>query len=101
MCEDEGGHLAVVDSKEEGGVLITLIKKEQTYIGAHDRVTEGKFMTIFGASMGNHIAWSGNQPDNSGGNEHCVTITTSGKLNDVPCTHIAPFICEFDLMWSE
>uniref|UniRef100_A0A667WH85 C-type lectin domain-containing protein n=1 Tax=Myripristis murdjan TaxID=586833 RepID=A0A667WH85_9TELE len=37
--------------------------------------------------------WASGQPDNSGSNEHCVVMSTSGVWSDFPCSRRLPFIC--------
>lgn len=39
-------------------------------------------------------AWGGQEPNNSGGNEDCGVLTTSGGWMDVDCSGTARFVCE-------
>lgn len=45
-----------------------------------------------------HFAKS--EPDNSKGNEHCLSLYSSAAyaMNDLPCTHGCAFICETNLL---
>ncbi|XP_068084793.1 hemolymph lipopolysaccharide-binding protein-like [Anabrus simplex] len=58
ICEQEGAHLAVINSDTEANVLMELYKHspkakgasqgDNIYVGCNDIVTEGKFVTVFG-----------------------------------------------------
>ncbi|KAJ2942452.1 hypothetical protein O0L34_g16056 [Tuta absoluta] len=41
-----------------------------------------------------YSGWSQDEPNNSRGDEFCVTVGRNGKLFDDPCTRELPFICE-------
>jgi hypothetical protein len=57
-CEQEGGHLVVINSEAESKVLADLFASEPkingvmhnnyAFIGFHDRYVEGEYLTIFG-----------------------------------------------------
>ena len=67
------------------------------WIGATDRGHEG-YMTW--AESGHHVAvsdWFKNQPDNYGGEEHCVEMNGAeynNQWNDVPCYTKMAYICQ-------
>jgi hypothetical protein len=53
ICEQEGGHLAIINSEEESKVLQEIFKPvmgEELWalIGFHDLYKEGQYLTIFG-----------------------------------------------------
>jgi hypothetical protein len=55
ICEQEGGHLAIINSEEESSVLQSIFAPVATKLGAafvsigfHDLYTEGQYLTIFG-----------------------------------------------------
>ncbi|KAI5632835.1 macrophage mannose receptor 1-like [Phthorimaea operculella] len=41
-----------------------------------------------------YSAWSEDEPNNSSGDEFCITVGRNGRLFDDPCTRHLPFICE-------
>jgi hypothetical protein len=54
ICEQEGGHLAIINSKEESKVLQEIfapvaakVKRDWAHIGFHDLYKEGQYLTIF------------------------------------------------------
>ena len=58
LCEQEGGHLAVINSEEESKVIQDYLVAAQkidhathndfAFIGFHDRFVEGEYLTVFG-----------------------------------------------------
>jgi hypothetical protein len=58
VCEQEGAHLAIINSQEEANLIKGLYArhpkvqnsedKDHAFLGYHDLYTEGKFETIFG-----------------------------------------------------
>lgn len=55
ICEQEGAHLAVINSEEESKVLQSLfapvaakLKVTWAFVGFHDLYNEGQYLTIFG-----------------------------------------------------
>jgi hypothetical protein len=57
ICAQEGGHLAIINSEEESGVLRSVFAPvaaklkgvwAYSYIGFHDLYNEGQYLTIFG-----------------------------------------------------
>lgn len=55
ICEQEGAHLAVINSEEESKVLQSLfapvaakLKATWAFVGFHDLYNEGQYLTIFG-----------------------------------------------------
>ncbi|XP_046403563.1 hemolymph lipopolysaccharide-binding protein-like [Ischnura elegans] len=106
-CFKEGGHLIIINSKEESQVTHQLwsryphtanFKHNFAYIGIHDRFKEGEFITIFGEPLSKtgYVKWVTNNPDNSN-EEDCGSVNRDGEMNDVSCQISLPFICEYDL----
>ncbi|KAG8232818.1 hypothetical protein J437_LFUL014176 [Ladona fulva] len=102
-CAEEGGHLAIINSEAEHQIVRSLLKNDSAYLGFHDRIKEGEFITIFGEPLAatGFTGWVKGQPDNSGGKEHCGSYYPKYGLNDMACEKEMPFICEYDLSWSE
>ncbi|XP_069696358.1 hemolymph lipopolysaccharide-binding protein-like [Periplaneta americana] len=109
ICNQEGAHLAIINSEEESKVLKDIFSrfpkiKDVTYndfafIGFHDLYTEGLYLTIYDKPLSStgFIRWAGHQPDDAGGNEDCGSIHRSGGLNDLVCDKKHAFICEQEL----
>ncbi|XP_015586159.1 hemolymph lipopolysaccharide-binding protein isoform X2 [Cephus cinctus] len=107
-CEQEDGHLAIINSAAEAATLIQFYRKvgtasiihaatqEFVHIGFHDLYGEGDFVTIHGDSIykAGYSNWAGGQPDNVGNNENCGSLYFGGGLNDVNCQMKLGFICE-------
>jgi len=59
------------------------------WIGFTDDHTEGTFQFSSGASpayANSAGLWNTGEPNNSGGNENCAQVWSTGKLNDLSCT---------------
>nr|CAD7424103.1 unnamed protein product [Timema monikensis] len=107
VCESEGGHLAVVDSRSKVTSLLDLFSRyphiprssalsNQVYVGITDLRSEGVFYTSTGFPFDprQDQAWLPDEPDDASPGEDCVTFHTTGKLRDVPCYFELPYICE-------
>nr|CAD7394736.1 unnamed protein product [Timema cristinae] len=107
VCESEGGHLAVVDSRSKVTSLLDLFSRyphiprssalsNQVYVGITDLRDEGVFYTSTGFPFDprQDQAWLPDEPDDASPGEDCVTFHTTGKLRDVPCYFELPYICE-------
>ncbi|KAG8231477.1 hypothetical protein J437_LFUL000194 [Ladona fulva] len=102
-CAEEGGHLAIINSEAEHQVIKSLVTKGTAYLGFHDQIKEGEFITIFGEPLAatGFTRWAPNQPDDAGGKEDCGTYWAGQGLNDIPCSIANFFVCEYDLAWAE
>ncbi|XP_072748004.1 hemolymph lipopolysaccharide-binding protein-like [Anoplolepis gracilipes] len=105
ICIQEGGHLAVINSKSEEKLLIRILEENkilEAWLGIHDLFEEGDWNTIMDESleaMGFSKWMFGeklNVPDNTNGKEHCGVIMTDGGMNDRECTHAKAFFCEIN-----
>ncbi|KZC10283.1 Hemolymph lipopolysaccharide-binding protein [Dufourea novaeangliae] len=112
-CSEEGGHLAIVNSKAEAQVLTKIFDQagpvigaafpDEAFLGIHDLYMEGDWVTILGDPLAKtgYSWWSekwGGQPDNGGGVQNCGAILKDGKLDDVQCEANFPFFCELPLV---
>lgn len=90
QCEALGAHLVVVETMAEASSLPAPI-----WIGVSDRVTEGTYRAVTGATI-TFTYFDNGEP--SGGSQDC--IHTSGGNNkrwkDGPCDFPFPFVCEYD-----
>lgn len=84
--------LATIHSREENE-FVSSLTDGYAWIGASDTVLEGSWVWMDGENWGGYINWSGNNPDNSRGQEHCALIT-SGQWNDVSCSLGRPYVCK-------
>ncbi|XP_076382476.1 uncharacterized protein LOC117225762 [Megalopta genalis] len=116
-CYDEGGHLAIINSNAEAGVLTAIFNRasssvkgaaypDEAFLGIHDLYAEGNWVTILGDTLAKtgFSTWSerwGGQPDNGGGNQNCGAYLREGTLDDVHCEARYPFFCEIPLEKTE
>lgn len=94
-CKDDvpsATHLLVLSSPGEG--TSTFLQGKGGWIGLSDIAAENTFVTVTGETPLAGLFANG-QPDNGGGDENCVEIT-SGKLNDDQCDNNHSYTCECD-----
>ncbi|XP_046146156.1 hemolymph lipopolysaccharide-binding protein-like [Osmia bicornis bicornis] len=109
ICNQEGGHLAIINSYAEQRVLMELFKrsgpvvgaiyKKQASLGLHDLYMEGDWVTILGDPLAvtGFTVWSNSgtgQPDNTGGVQHCAGMLRDGTMDDINCNIRHAFFCE-------
>ncbi|XP_078050802.1 hemolymph lipopolysaccharide-binding protein-like [Augochlora pura] len=113
-CYEEGGHLAIINSNAEAGVLAGIFNRasswvkgaaypDEAFVGIHDLYEEGNWVTILGDTLPRtgFSTWSerwGGQPDNGGGSQNCGAFLREGTLDDVHCEACYPFFCEIPLV---
>ncbi|XP_030370808.1 C-type lectin 37Db-like [Scaptodrosophila lebanonensis] len=101
-CLTMGGHLANIESAEEMDALSDyLISKgyneDWLWVAGNDLGNNREFKSI---ATGKHLPffrWSNGQPDNAGGNEHCMHLWLRDdvfRMNDWQCHQKAHAICE-------
>lgn len=92
--------LASSSSSEENSLVYSLAgTSENTWIGGHDRLTEGSFAWSDGTPWDDTFAktqWHTNQPNNAGDSgQDCLSMKlTNGAWDDVVCTKEQQFVCE-------
>ena len=96
-CNDQSwqgvqGHLASIHSKEENDFVARLANFQRVWIGGTDIQSEGSWTWSDGSVM-SYLNWSPNNPNNQGGTEHCMDITTA--WNDNNCNRALKFVCKF------
>lgn len=114
ICKAEGAHLAIINSVAEAAILSGLLIQanipeivalspssanvyvRQAAVGIHDLFQEHEWVTIHDESLADtgFTEWDFMEPNNSAGIEHCGALRSNKKLNNVPCSHRQPFICE-------
>ncbi|XP_046481681.1 hemolymph lipopolysaccharide-binding protein-like isoform X1 [Neodiprion pinetum] len=108
-CRDERAHLAVVNSRTESELIVSLLRKagptrggnspNHAHVGFHDLYADGQWVTIDGQSLfgAGFSEWQEGEPSyRDDGDEHCGSIHISdGKLNNQNCNfHLSSFVCE-------
>ncbi|XP_046417277.1 hemolymph lipopolysaccharide-binding protein-like [Neodiprion fabricii] len=109
VCNDEGGHLAIINSVSEARVLMDIFNKSTpvkgaaydhaAYLGIHDLYKEGEWVTISGESLAQtgYTKWTdkwGGQPDNGDGKQNCGVLYKEGGMDDVFCEAAFAYFCE-------
>lgn len=94
-----GGDLVKIDDEAENASLVAAdvaTAGMSHWIGLSDTVTEGTFSWVVDGSPLAYTNWTAMEPNDAGGNEDCAEIgLAAGTWNDLPCTELRPFICEF------
>ncbi|XP_019126318.1 ladderlectin isoform X1 [Larimichthys crocea] len=97
-CLRFDANLASIHSLEEYDYIQKLVKSSggyaKSWVGATDAVEESQWFWSDGSKFDYHF-WGGDEPNNLGGNEHCVEMNDSEDLswNDLPCDTKLPFVC--------
>lgn len=77
----------------------------QAWLGVHELFEEGEWVTVKGDPFvtTEYAKWAtkvnfvwGNQPDNLGGNQNCMSIVSGpeGALDDEECSRLNIFFCK-------
>ncbi|XP_046433583.1 hemolymph lipopolysaccharide-binding protein-like isoform X2 [Neodiprion fabricii] len=103
-CEEEGGHLAIINSLAERDAVVTVLKAmkpnpQYVNLGFHDLYEEGHYVTIHGQNLtrAGFNEWANGEPNNDYGSENCGSLHFSGGLNDHKCNEPHSFICELPI----
>ncbi len=92
-----GGHLVTITSAEENA-FINSLSVGQAWLGANDSAVEGAFEWVAGPEAGTALTytnWQAGQPDNGGGVEDFVHISSDGTWNDQSgTTQIGGYVVE-------
>lgn len=101
-CEELGGHLVTITSKEEADIVNSLVAKggrTNYWLGLSDHETEGQWESVTGESI-SYSNWGDDEPNNYLGLEdHATIIQDSFKWNDVMDmygSYSLGFICEYE-----
>lgn len=97
-CAQQGFSLVTVNDSAEEAWLKEQAPTFSAWLGYSDRTTEGTWLWEDGAPT--YTNWRPGEPNNQN-NEDCAVNNSgstssgpAGKWNDIPCTELAPFICE-------
>ena len=99
FCRNQGGRLVTVTSKAVNDYLIEEKKQRHwsnlpIWIGGSDKGKEGVWKWSDCSFFRDHVftAWATLEPDNSGGNQHCLELWHN-KWNDNVCKKKNNFVC--------
>ncbi|XP_076278558.1 hemolymph lipopolysaccharide-binding protein-like [Lasioglossum baleicum] len=112
ICREEGGHLAIINSRDEARLLAELLNNAGyikgaaqpniANIGIHSHFAPMEWVTVLDDALTatGFNKWSdqwGGQPDNAE-NENCGTYVLEDEgLADVNCSMELPFFCELPI----
>ncbi|XP_046751854.1 hemolymph lipopolysaccharide-binding protein-like [Diprion similis] len=103
ICEDEGGHLAIINSVAERDAVMKVMKAKNPQplyvsLGFHDLYQEGQYVTIHGQDLDKtgFYEWASSEPTGTVA-ESCGSLHSSGGLNDHGCQIPFHFICELPI----
>ncbi|NWW84548.1 CL17A protein, partial [Rhynochetos jubatus] len=94
-CAHFNAHLATVDTEQENKFLSNHIMEMRVFwLGLTDVHKEGDWQWVDGRSVSLSF-WNSGEPNNVGEHgEHCSTIYSNGRWNDVVCSSPEAWICE-------
>ncbi|KAL2096797.1 hypothetical protein ACEWY4_006004 [Coilia grayii] len=93
-CVTQQGHLASAHSIAEARFVGTLSgNRRRTWIGGVQTLANTWYWTD--GTPFDYTNWQAWQPDNHGGNEHCIhtNFVAGGVWNNFPCNQELPFVC--------
>lgn len=94
MCEEMGGHLAVIDNADENARLLALCRefRAEPWIGGTDELVEGKWRWVDGTRFDLSI-----HQDNANDIQHYLTFHAGlGTWDDGDGGSRRPYLCEWD-----
>ncbi|XP_067324623.1 lithostathine-like [Anolis sagrei] len=98
------GHLVSILDKEEMKIVGKLVDSrnedsDYIWIGLHDPQQNRRWRWI-DQSISSYRAWGWNEPDNNGGNEFCVSLSSNRGFkywNDADCSLEMAYVCKYPL----
>ncbi|XP_060559415.1 lectin-like [Ruditapes philippinarum] len=101
-CESQKSHLTIVMSTEENNFLKAELRKhhldklDQVWMDGDDLKVEGSFVWANTGEEFEITDWGPNEPNQNGGNEHCLTFFAhyNFQWNDEHCDSTFGFLCE-------
>ncbi len=105
FCKTKGGHLVVLETKEENDTIYKFLRslgKMNAFLGVKE-TSEGNWIDVYGNNINSYpySNWGTNEPNNEGGNEDVLQFWKDypdGKWNDYKWGKGGnyDFICEWD-----
>ncbi|KAM8708779.1 hypothetical protein ACLKA7_015706 [Drosophila subpalustris] len=101
-CRELGGDLVNFENDNELNAVLNELNKSKCYwIDLTDLVVDRKFHSITTGHPLSFQRWGRREPNNLGGNEHCVQLVAYHRktfsMNDNKCHNQCFFICETKL----
>ncbi|KAJ8030095.1 Macrophage mannose receptor 1 [Holothuria leucospilota] len=97
LCLTEGADLLSIASPEEQAYITGIIREERVtafWTGLNDLYNEAGWEWSNGGPF-SYLNWAEGEPDNAGGGEHCVVISThNGEWSDKDCDLEFAHICK-------
>lgn len=99
-CLTSQADLVIINDQMEQPFIRNAKKVGLYWIGLTDKDEEGAWKWVNGSKVQPETFWNCNQPDNSGGIEHCATVGSYEECgypmdwNDDECEEQHKFICE-------
>ncbi|EDW87310.1 uncharacterized protein Dyak_GE17845 [Drosophila yakuba] len=93
-CREKGGHLAAFRNEDEFEAVARIVEKYTVFWLGYHRNSEDEFVTVAGNEV-SFMKWQSGEPNNFGGNQHCVVLFNS-RMYDGKCDHAISFICQLD-----
>jgi len=104
--EGQQGRLLTIQCREQEDALAAWIEKysaeqgetseTKAWLGVTDQLNEGQFIWTASGEDISYSHWNRGEPNNSGGNEDCVTWSPTNAWNDVICEDdAAQLVVEF------
>ncbi len=102
LCEQSGGHLAVISSEEENSIITSMLQSasdNEYWLGASDTKKEGTWEWVTGEKF-KYQNWRNDEPNNADEVEHYLTIYPEGEWNDARSmtTYCHGFIMEIEAL---
>ncbi|XP_028170800.1 CD209 antigen-like protein E isoform X3 [Ostrinia furnacalis] len=99
LCAMEGATLFYPENQEEADAVSLYWNATQPFphifIGASSLIAKGIFETVDGQLISDvYSNWAPGEPNDSSGNEDCVSMNKDQTLNDLSCEHKSPFVCK-------
>lgn len=102
MCEELGGHLVTVTSKEENDFVLNLSKdaglNQLIWLGGYAN-SDRNWFWVTDEDFSTYKNWASGEPNNDGGNEDRLNMTESGTWNDIAVhanARTISFVCEYE-----
>src|SRR5262249_52911559 len=92
LCEEAGGHLAVIETEEEQALLARLFNVE-FWIGA--RRDASSFAWVTGPTV-SFSAFAAGEPDGTPGTADCVAFNRGDAWVDADCELSKRYVCEYE-----
>ncbi|KAH8368559.1 hypothetical protein KR084_012908, partial [Drosophila pseudotakahashii] len=95
-CRQMGGYLAAIQNESELNALKARLNTNSYYwLGIHDRVEKGEFVSLASGKAAKFLKWHIGYPKNYTQGVSCVWLA-NGEMHDFYCNYKTHFICQAD-----